>query len=81
MNLQTLGRRSVGFLSAAKQRMGAMYFALCLAMLPGFAFAQAADFDPAPVVAKIGVYVGYGVLILAAWVLGKWTLRAFGIIK
>lgn len=42
------------------------------------AFAQ--DFDGADVTAKIATYVAVGVAILAAMALGRWTLKALGIV-
>ncbi len=44
------------------------------------AMAQAQDFDPSTVTAKITTYVGYGIVMLAAFILGKWTLKALGVI-
>lgn len=49
-----------------------------LAIAPGFA--MAADFDGTDVVTKIVAYTAVGVLILGALALGRWTLRAMGII-
>jgi hypothetical protein len=57
------------------------FTALAYAMaLPGFAMAQSADFDGSTVVTKIVAYTAVGVLILGALALGRWTLRAMGII-
>lgn len=39
-----------------------------------------ADFDTAPIIAKFVTFTGYAALILGAFALGVWTLRAFGLI-
>lgn len=57
----------------------ASFFLLVAAMLPMVASATA-DFDPSTVTAKITTYVGYGIVMLAAFILGKWTLKALGVI-
>lgn len=52
-----------------------------IALSPALAFAQASgDFDGTQVVSKIVTYTAVGVTILAAYALGKWTLKALGII-
>lgn len=43
--------------------------------------ASADDFDGQVIATKIGVYVAAGVVILTAFVIGRWTLKAFGVIK
>lgn len=54
-----------------------------LMTVPGFAFAQASgggDFDGGEIVSKVVTYTAIGVTILAAFALGRWTLRALGLI-
>lgn len=58
----------------------AAVFSLVVALVPTMAMAQAQDFDPSTVTAKITTYVGYGIVMLAAFILGKWTLKALGVI-
>lgn len=50
-----------------------------MALSPALAFAQS-DFDGADIIAKVATYVAVGVSILAAFALGRWTLRAMGLI-
>jgi len=50
-----------------------------LMALPGFAMA-ADDFDGSTIVTKVIAYTAIGVTILAAFALGRWTLRALGLI-
>ncbi|KWV12209.1 hypothetical protein ISN34_12155 [Xanthomonas translucens pv. translucens] len=50
-----------------------------LTVMPGFAMA-ADDFDGSTIVAKVVAYTAIGVTILAAFALGRWTLRALGLI-
>lgn len=38
------------------------------------------DFDAAPIIAKLVTYTAIGVTILAAFALGRWTLKALGLI-
>ncbi|MDG2524216.1 hypothetical protein P6166_02440 [Stenotrophomonas sp. HITSZ_GD] len=54
-----------------------------LMTVPGFAFAQASgggDFSGDEIIAKVVTYTAIGVAILAAFALGRWTLRALGLI-
>ncbi|WP_223621035.1 hypothetical protein [Lysobacter sp. ESA13C] len=51
--------------------------AVLLALSP---FAMAADFDGTEIVTKVVAYTAVGVLILGAFALGRWTLRAMGLI-
>ncbi|KWV17076.1 MULTISPECIES: hypothetical protein [Xanthomonas translucens group] len=52
-----------------------------LVVVPGFAMAaDGADFDGSTIVAKVVAYTAIGVTILAAFALGRWTLRALGLI-
>lgn len=46
-----------------------------------FAFAQTGDFDSADILAKIGQNVTIAVGIVAAMILGVWTLRSMGLLK
>jgi len=50
-------------------------------LVSGAASAAPVTFDTSEIVANIGIFVAGGVLILTAFVVGKWTLRAFGVIK
>lgn len=52
-------------------------FALVASVAP---FAMAADFDGTDIVTKVVQYTAVGVLILGAFALGRWTLRALGLI-
>ncbi|WP_223495079.1 hypothetical protein [Stenotrophomonas indicatrix] len=61
-----------------KAKSAAMLTGTMLAVSPAFAFA--ADFDGTEVISKIVTYTGVGVAILGAFALGRWTLRALGII-
>lgn len=61
-----------------KAKSAAMMTGTMLAVSPAFAFA--ADFDGTEVIAKIVTYTAVGVAILGAFALGRWTLRALGII-
>ncbi len=67
-------------LTRYKNKTSALLFAAMFALLPFAASAQTADFDPQPVILKIGTYVGYGLLMIGAWILGKWTLKSLGVI-
>jgi len=53
--------------------------ATTLMALPGFAMA-ADDFDGSTIVTKVVAYTAIGVTILAAFALGRWTLKAMGLI-
>ena len=64
----------------ASKLYNAVFLLLASLAIPGMAMAQTTDFDPAPVIAKIATYVGYGIAMVAAWILGKWTLKALGVI-
>jgi hypothetical protein len=66
--------------NAVKDHATGMFVVAATAMAPGFALAQSTDFDPSTVTAKITTYVGYGIVMLAAFILGKWTLKALGVI-
>jgi len=65
---------------ASKAKTAAYMGAATLMALPGFAMAQGADFDGAEIISKVATYVAIGVSILAAFALGRWTLRALGLI-
>ncbi|WP_374606642.1 hypothetical protein [Thermomonas sp.] len=47
----------------------------------GAAMAGGGGFDGSEIVTTIGTYVAAGVLIMTAFVVGRWTLKAFGVIK
>jgi hypothetical protein len=66
--------------SRAHRAYNAAAAVLAAVLLPSMAFAQSTDFDPTTVTAKITTYVGYGIVMLAAFILGKWTLKALGVI-
>lgn len=38
-------------------------------------------FDPSEITSKIVEYTGYGVTLIGAYALGRWSLRAMGLIK
>lgn len=61
-------------------RFKAAFFALMVSLVPTLAMAQATDFDPSTVTAKIVTYTGYGILMIAAFILARWTLKALGVI-
>ena len=65
---------------ARKAKTTAYMGATALMALPGFAMAQSGDFDGAEIISKVATYVAIGVSILAAFALGRWTLRALGLI-
>ena len=65
---------------ASKAKTAAYMGATAMLALPGFAMAQSGDFDGTEVIGKITTYVAIGVSILAAFALGRWTLRALGLI-
>ncbi|KAB7775659.1 hypothetical protein [Xanthomonas sp. LMG 12460] len=50
-----------------------------LTVMPGFAMA-AGDFDGSDIISKVVTYTAVGVSILGAFALGRWTLKALGII-
>lgn len=54
--------------------------ATALMLSPGFAIAGGGDFDGTAIVTKVTTYTAVGVLILGAFALGRWTLRALGLI-
>ena len=58
----------------------ALVGATTLMTMPHFAMAQASDFDGADIISKVVTYTAVGVSILAAFALGRWTLRALGLI-
>lgn len=49
---------------------------------PAFAMASGGggDFDGTEIISKVVTYTAIGVSILAAFALGRWTLRALGLI-
>lgn len=66
---------------AASFKVAVLCFLVSLATMPGFAIAGGGgDFDPAAIITKVTTYTAAGVLILAAFALGRWTLRALGLI-
>ena len=73
-NLTTSAKR-------AYNKAGVLAVTVAGSLLPFAAMAQSSDFDPSTVTAKITTYVGYGVVMLGAFILGKWTLKALGVIK
>ena len=49
--------------------------------MPGLVLASGGgDFDGTEIIAKVVTYTAVGVAILAAFALGRWTLRALGLI-
>jgi len=65
---------------ASRAKAAALVGATTLMAMPGFAMAQSGDFDGAEIIAKVATYVAIGITILAAFALGRWTLRAMGLI-
>lgn len=62
-------------------KSNAAMFATALMLSPAFAMASGGgDFDGTEVISKIVTYTAVGVAILGAFALGRWTLRALGII-
>jgi len=61
-----------------KAKSAAIVTGTAVALSPSFAFA--ADFDGTEIVSKVVTYTAVGVTILAAFALGRWTLRALGLI-
>lgn len=61
-----------------KAKSAAMMTGTMLAVSPTFAFA--ADFDGTEIITKVIAYTAVGVSILGAFALGRWTLKALGII-
>lgn len=77
------------FLSKTKQHLShvgtrakalAVGGATALATPLAFASGGGASFDPAEVLAAIAAMLAAGVLIYTAYAVGRWTLRAFGLI-
>lgn len=64
---------------SSKAKSAAIVTGSTLAVSPAFAFA-AGDFDGTEVIAKIITYTAVGVSMIAAFILGKWTLKALGVI-
>jgi len=63
-------------------RAKALLFALVTAMVTSPAFASGStDFDSSTITAKIVAFAAAAALILGAWHLGKWGLRAFGMLS
>ncbi|AMJ56650.1 MULTISPECIES: hypothetical protein [Stenotrophomonas] len=62
-----------------RDRVGAAVALGGAAAAPGLAFA-ADGFDSATVLAAIAAMVAAGVLIYTAYAVGKWTMKAFGLI-
>lgn len=54
--------------------------ATALATPLAFAGGGGASFDPADVLAAIAAMLAAGILIYTAYAVGRWTLRAFGLI-
>lgn len=61
-----------------KAKSAAMVVGATVALSPSFAFA--ADFDGTEVISKIVTYTAVGVSMVAAFILGRWTLKALGVI-
>lgn len=61
-----------------KAKSAAIVTGSVMAVSPAFAFA--ADFDGTEVISKIVTYTAVGVTMVAAYILGKWTLKALGVI-
>lgn len=68
--------------AASNAKTAAVVGSTALMAMPGFAFASGGggDFDGGEIVSKVVTYTAIGVTILAAFALGRWTLRALGLI-
>ncbi|MCL1551652.1 hypothetical protein [Xanthomonas nasturtii] len=68
--------------AASNAKTAALVGSTALMAMPGFAFASGGggDFDGGEIVSKVVTYTAIGVTILAAFALGRWTLRALGLI-
>ncbi|AUZ51164.1 hypothetical protein VWY37_22210 [Xanthomonas citri pv. citri] len=67
--------------AASNAKTAALVGSTALMAMPGFAFASGGgDFDGTAIVSKVVTYTAIGVTILAAFALGRWTLRALGLI-
>ncbi|WP_407469552.1 hypothetical protein ABFU38_10515 [Xanthomonas campestris pv. raphani] len=68
--------------AASNVKTSALLGATALMAMPGFALASGGggDFDGGEIVSKVVTYTAIGVTILAAFALGRWTLRALGLI-
>ncbi|ATS21375.1 hypothetical protein PK69_10385 [Xanthomonas phaseoli pv. phaseoli] len=82
-NMSTVVTKAKAAVSNAKT--AAIVGSTALMAMPGFAFASGGgggggDFDGGAIVAKVVTYTAVGVTILAAFALGRWTLRALGLI-
>lgn len=49
-------------------------------LVPAFAMAQDATFDPQTIVTKVSTYAGYALVIILAFAAAVWGLRAAGLI-
>lgn len=58
----------------------ALVGATTLMTMPHFAMAQNSGFDATEILTMVATYTAVGVSILAAFALGRWTLRALGLI-
>ncbi|MBV6863824.1 MULTISPECIES: hypothetical protein [Xanthomonas] len=79
-NISTVVTKAKSAVSNAKT--AAIVGSTALMAMPGFAFASGGggDFDGGEIVSKVVTYTAIGVTILAAFALGRWTLRALGLI-
>ena len=77
-NKQTVKAKMKAIAGAMKDRGAVMAGVVGTAVSPGFAFA--ADFDSSEVLAAIAGMVAGGILIYTAYAVGKWTMKAFGLI-
>ncbi|AZR30978.1 hypothetical protein [Xanthomonas vasicola] len=79
-NISTVVTKAKSAVSNAKT--AAIVGSTALMAMPGFAFASGGggDFDGTAIVGKVVTYTAIGVTILAAFALGRWTLRALGLI-
>ncbi|MGD6394933.1 hypothetical protein VWP32_22830 [Xanthomonas citri pv. citri] len=79
-NISTIVTKAKSAVSNAKT--AALVGSTALMAMPGFAFASGGggDFDGTAIVSKVVTYTAIGVTILAAFALGRWTLRALGLI-
>lgn len=79
MNLKKLFHDAAEAAKSAKAKAVAVGTGLTVAA--GSAMATPAAFDSTAITAKITENVGVAVVIIGAFILGRWTLRSMGLLK
>lgn len=64
-----------------RAKLAATTFGTTAMVAAGSAMAQDDGFDPSTIEARIVLYTGFAVTLIGAYALGRWTLRAMGLIK